>query len=171
MWFYPLQKVLRSEKRLDQLKGSRIPGALLQVGGVIPGQQLRIDTKSKQALLIDRMTLPENREIDESLRRLTQTDQYRTSAYGQYEKEESFKIAHKDWATFLYHIRNLVNNERFVVVSGEKLLPSIPDILEIGDVQLGDNCNVTPIDKDRPFYMANKEHFGGTPYSLAKVGT
>lgn len=160
-WFFPLGQVLRGEAQVSELSGKNIPSAILQVGGKIPGHQLRVDTKNRTVDLVDRMTLPENREIDAKLRELTKTDEYRFAAYGKYDETKNWELSEKEWRTFLYHSRRAVDHGRLVIVQGQKLLPSLDEILEMGEVELGENCNVPAKNPDKPFYMANHEHIAG----------
>ena len=165
VWFLPLQMTLRSDKRVTEAKGGRsVPAALIQVGGTIPGQQLRVNTKTKVVTLIDKMSLKENAHIDKVLRRLTMTDDYRQSAFGDYAEEKTWTIAEGEWPTFLYWTRRHIDHGRFVMVKGtDKHVPLIDDILKMGEIRLGTASNAPPKNPDMPYFMANEHHFAGTP--------
>ena len=157
--FYPLQDVLIGTVRMSELRTDKPNGALLQVDMEIPGQQLQIDTALMHVKVIDRMTLPEFAEKDRKLRKLCQTEQYSLSNFRNYRPDIDTQVASKDWPTWLYHIRILVNAGRLHIEKGHKLLPSIVSILKMCPpeskvrIQTGDSCGGKAADPDRPFYL------------------
>jgi len=153
--FFPAGKNFRGECRLDQCVGNT-PAALLQVGGVIPGQRMLIDSKARYVKVIDRMNLRENQLIDRELRRLTRTEKYWNFEFGHYEDDQEYHLSENDFRTWLWHLKRIVDHGRGKVVQGTFPVENYDDILKSGRVQLGDPMGLVPIDKDRPFYMADK---------------
>lgn len=155
VWFRPANILLRGTVRMDQLSTDKPNGALLLVGGVIPGMRMMVDTKGRKVTVIDRMTLDENKDKDRALRKLTtENDQYRRARFGRYEDDQTFDVPQAEWPSWLWHMRRLVDHRRLQVVRGN--LPKYSDILKMGKVYLGDSCNVTPADKDKPFWVLDE---------------
>lgn len=158
--FWPAGETLRGEVRMTELATDRPPGALLSVGGSIPGQRLLIDTAERHVKIVDRMNLPENADKDRALRKLTQTEQYYRFAYKEYEPDIDYGVPVAEWPTWLWHLKRLVDHGRLKVVKGS--LPGYSEIAAMCDhakgirIQLGDSCNVRPEDLDRPFYAMDE---------------
>lgn len=152
--FWPAGITLRGECRWDQLTGDSPNGAMLQTGGVIPGQRMLVDTKNRTVKIIDRMELPENKEKDSALRALVKTEHYWGGRFGHYEPEQNFELSEEEWPTWLWHMRRSVDHKRMNLVKGK--IPGYSEILRMGKVQLGDSCNVKPIDEKKPFYMLDE---------------
>lgn len=152
--FWPAGITLRGECRWDQLTGDSPNGAMLQTGGTIPGERMLVDTKNRKVKIIDRMELPENKEKDIALRALAKTERFWGGRFDHYEKEQNFQVEEEDWPTWLWWMRRLVDHKRMNLVKGS--LPEYSDILRRGRVQLGESCNVRPLDEKKPFYMLDK---------------
>lgn len=157
--FYPAGRNFRGEVRIQETAGST-PAALIQVGGVIPGQRMLVDSKRKYVKVIDRMTLKENQMIDRELRRLCRTERYWNFAYEHYEEDVEYNLSDNDWRQWLWWIKRLVDHGRARIVQGKLPVADGPagdnEILKMGRFQFGDSCGLVPIDKDRPFYMADE---------------
>lgn len=138
--FYPAGITLRGEVEYTQCQ-TRNP-ALQYVGGRIPGMRMEVDTKSRTVRIVDRMSLPESKEIDRALRELSNTERYSRFKFGRYEDEQVYNVAERDWPTWLWHIRRLVDHGRLHIVSGQNNLPSPAKIAMMGTVRYGDSVGV-----------------------------
>lgn len=160
--FPPLNAKFRSEIRTDHVTGvRRIPSVLTQIGGVLPGIRVVVDTKKREAEVIDLMHDPENAELTERLKaamKAATQDMPRDIATGgtftHFSKDprRTFKLDGDlpyNLATWLYWLRRLLDTGKVRVHKGE--LPTMEEIRQMGDIFLSQNYNITPKEGKRPF--------------------
>jgi len=150
-FFYPAQKVLRGEAQIAQIAAKNVPGVMAQIGGVIPGHQVQVDTKGKRVKIVDRMGFKENAELLRKMRDVEKRSETPFPAIGDPDPDEEFKSTDEEWPTWLYHIRQMVEHGRLHFVKGEGSIPSIDEIRRMGVIRLGDQGNVPPKDPKRPW--------------------
>lgn len=146
--FLPAEMTLRGERRQEWIRSDNINGAISQVGGVIPGQRMLVDTRTRHVKIIDRMTLPENRSIDERLRKLTTADRYRMGRFTDYEKDIDMQVSADEWPKWLYCMKRCVDHRSMTLVRGT--LPELVEIRKMGRIVF-DAGNLTPKDPKNPF--------------------
>lgn len=161
--FYPMHANLRGAVRMSEIASDRPNGALLQIRGMeIPGMRMLIDMQGMHVKVIDKMTLPENRDRDQALRRLTKQDKYSMFSFTDYEKDVDNAVTAAEWPTWLYHIRRLVDEGRLSIVSGGSKLPTLDEILKMCPadgrikVQLGSSFSLRPLDPSKPWFQADE---------------
>lgn len=131
--FVPLQKILKGEQRIERVSGEISPN-FPAIGGFIPGHQLQLDTKSWKWKLIDRITLPEFRELRDTIERQGRANE-RTVGNGlEVEEPEEGMVGEHDRATWMHWIKRAVDTGRMRIESGT--LPTDADVAKLGTVNL-----------------------------------
>lgn len=149
VWFIPAGMSLAGEIRAEWLHSSRVPGAILQVGGVIPGHRLLVDTKGKTAKVLDRLSLPEHARLVEQLRAIGQTERYWHARFDALRKDVDLSIADEEFAKWMYCIRRCVDHGTLVVVRGN--VPSLEDCRKLGTITFNNANGISLKDTRNPF--------------------
>lgn len=161
--FRPLNITFRGDARVDEARGKNLNTAYQTVAGEIPGDRIILDLDQKSLTVVDRMTLKENKAKDEALKTLAETSEdHWQCRYGRHKPDQTYQASDKEWPTWLWFIRRMVDDEKLAVVTGKTKLPEWKEILAMCDhergivVKLGDSCGLKPEDKDRPFYQLDE---------------
>lgn len=148
-FFYPAQTTLRGEVHIQQIASKNIRGQLAQLGGMIPGHQVQVDTKNRKVRIVDRMGLPENAQLLKQMKAAMNTEDMLWQRLGDPEPDQEFNVTADQWPTWLYHIRRMVDHQRLHIVSGK--LPLTDEIRKMGVIRLGDPGSVPAKDPKRPW--------------------
>jgi hypothetical protein len=154
--FIPTGEELRGTVRSTQLFTDRPAGPITQVG-TIPGQRILVDLENWHVKIIDRMSLPENRQIDQALRDLARrSESIRIKPDWQYWPDVDLKLTNKDqWAKCLWYMRRMVDCGKLSQVEGQ--LPELKEILKIGKVRLNNYGRPTG-DKSSPWNVIDEKY-------------
>lgn len=149
VWFIPAGVSLHGEIRAEWLHSSRVPGAILQVGGVIPGHRLLVDTKGRTAKIIDRLSLPEHAKLVEQLRVIGQTERYWHARFDALRKDVDFNIADDEFAKWMYCIRRCVDHGTLQLVRGT--VPTLEECRKLGTITFNNANGISLKDTKNPF--------------------
>ncbi len=160
--FPPTKSMLRSELRTDKISGVRnIPSILSQIGGVLPGHRIEVDTKKGEGRIVDLMHEPGNKELGERLKEAIKAategmprDLRTGGSFSAFSKEpkRTFRMvedAPHNLATWLYWLRRLLDTGKIRVEKGE--IPEMGEIRKLGIVFLSEDRNIRPREGQKPF--------------------
>lgn len=147
-YFTPARYTLRGELRASELKVEN-NGALSAVGGVVPGQRMLVDTKAKHIKIIDRMTLPEHKALDEQMRKLHETDAFWAHRYTDYLGDVDFAPSEEEWPKWLYCMARCVEAGTMRLVRGN--LPSSRECRALGEMTFANDYSLSGKDGKKPF--------------------
>lgn len=132
VYFEPTGNNLQSDWRESE---SRSAPEVIRDLGEIPGQQIRVDTKGRKALIHHKMNDPENKELDQRVRRAFASEQGGFVQFTHYTPDENINLElDDDYATFLYWLRRLADTHKIVVIKGE--LPTLDQMRRLGNVRV-----------------------------------
>ncbi len=136
---------LAGEYNIADINSDKIPGGLNQIGGKLPGYRVEIDTKNARGKIIDKLRLKENAAMMDKIRFLLANDNIpqrigekwkRDDAMDEGEWDLSGDAPPQNLATWLWHLRKLVDAGRLHVVKGT--MPSEDVIRAMGLIWTGD---------------------------------
>lgn len=172
VWFVPAGMSLAGEMLMQHVHAKRVPSAIANVGGVIPGHRMLVDTKAKHVKIIDRLSMPENRRILDELKRLSETEDYWHSRFGTLRKDVDFNVPDADWPKWIYCIRRAVDHGNMVIVRGENLLPSSDKCREMGEMVFNNANGISLKDSRNPFNVLRPPKAdGGKKSEMAGAGS
>ncbi len=148
---------LAGEMHMNLIATDKVPGKIGKIGGVLPGYQIWLDTKSNpaRARVVDKLALPEYAEMMDQIRYLLATAEDFPQRIGEnFRRDDCLNpvdvTLSKDpdgfptnLATWLFHLKRLTDNGRLHLLKGE--LPSFKKIQELGIIYKGDNHGMSPI--------------------------
>lgn len=147
-WFHPAGMSLDGEVRAEWLHSDRAPGAILQIGGVIPGHRMLVDTKARVVKIIDRLSLPEHSSLVQQLKAIGQTERYWHARFDSFRKDVDFKPTDEEWPKWLYCMRRAVDHGTLRLVRGS--LPTIDECRAMGQMVFN-SAHITPKHGVAPF--------------------
>lgn len=133
--FRPLHRIMETE--VQQSRAPRSLGnKLAAIGGVLPGERLTVNFQTLTYSITHKLNLKENAEMRAKIKALMAADPINPETIGSFgnEQEGSLDGSADNIATWLFHIRKLVDLKHFELVSGK--LPSLEEIHKMGRVQL-----------------------------------
>jgi len=155
IFFFPLQQNLKGEIHQARIQSDRPSGYIGRLGGMIPGHRLYIDTKNRAVKVLDRKSLKEWKAPLEEALKIARSQEGRNLRFNSVEADADYGVPEKEWATWMYHIRILVDAGKFRVEKGS--VPEMGKIRKMGEIQLSDDGGIPPKDPKKPFWILSPE--------------
>ena len=131
--FRPLHRIMETE--IQQAKAPRSLGnKLAAIGGVLPGERLTVDFRTNSYSIMHKLNLKENADMRAKIKALMAADPVNPETVGSFGNDQEGEFGTEVVATWLFHLRKLVDLGHFELISGK--LPTVEEIHKMDRVQL-----------------------------------